>query len=193
MYNRKSLEGFTLRGFLTVILCLSIFSLATAPLLEAQVFTPTYQSPRMDNEFGVALSDGRGGFAAERIWRGGPSGVRVGYADSVSGVLMFGGELRNPLPIVGVPLGLAFTTAAQALLREGDPIGGSAGVSAGYDFMAPGMAITPYLHPRIGFFRAFSESDLRVRALPDVGADVEEIPFSLVFHRIRSLRRLHSH
>ena len=140
---------------------------------QAQVFTPTYQSPRMVNELGVGFSDGPGGFGIEGVWRGGPLGVRVGFADTEPGSLMLGGELRNPLPITGAPIGLAFTAAAQALLGDANALGAHAGLSAGCTFMGPGLAVTPYLHPRLGVVRGFNEADLRLEALANVGADIE--------------------
>lgn len=162
-----------MRRSLKVILQVASFSLASAAVAQGQVFTPTYQSPRMVNEFGVALSDGPGSLAIEGIWRGGPLGVRVGFADTEGGGLMVGGELRNPLPIADAPLGLAFTAAGQALLGDEDALGAHAGVSAGYTFMAPGLAVTPYLHPRVGMIRSFGETNLRLRALAGIGADIE--------------------
>jgi hypothetical protein len=140
---------------------------------HAQLFTPSYQSPRLVNEFGIGLSDGPGSLAIEGIWRAGPLGLRLGYADVDDGALMLGGELRNPLQIVGAPLGLAFTAGVQGLIGDRNAYGGQAGLSAGYTFLAPGIGFTPYLHPRLGVVQELHENDLRLRALADVGVDVE--------------------
>jgi hypothetical protein len=147
--------------------------LGSVALADAQVFTPTYQSPRLVNEVALAVSDGPGSLAIEGIWRGGPLGLRVGYADASDGLLMIGGEVRNPLPIAGAPLGLAFTAGAQGLIGDRSGVGVQAGLSAGYTFMAPGLGITPYIHPRIAGVKNRFDDDLRLRALADVGADIE--------------------
>jgi hypothetical protein len=148
-------------------------TLTLAGPVRAQIFTPTYQSPRLVNELGLTISDGPGRLAFEGLWRGGPLGLRVGYAEAGDGVLLVGGEVRSPIAIAGAPLGLAFTAGAQGLIGDDDAFGAQAGLSAGYSFMAPGLAITPYIHPRIGAVRDRRESDLKLRALADVGADVE--------------------
>lgn len=141
---------------------------------EAQVFTPTYQSPRLINDLGVYLSDGPGDLAIEGIWRGGPLGLRVGFVDAAGGLLSIGGELRNPLPVTGAPLGLAFTAAAQGLIGGDDnAVGLQGGLTAGYTFRPQGAAFTPYIHPRLGVINHFGSEDFEVDLLADVGVDVE--------------------
>lgn len=146
----------------------------SAVSLEAQVFTPTYQSPRIVNEMGGYLSDGPGDLALEGIWRGGPLGLRVGYADVLDGVLSISGELRSPLAAGGVPLGLAFTAAAQGLIGDRSAVGIQGGLTAGYTFSPDGLMITPYIHPRIAGVNGFGRNDsFELELLADIGVDVE--------------------
>ncbi|CAN5668594.1 hypothetical protein BH23GEM9_BH23GEM9_30530 [soil metagenome] len=156
-----------LRGLSTAVL-----PLLFASVVEAQIFTPTFTSPRLLNEMGIYLSDGPGDLAVEGIWRGGPLGLRVGYVDLAGGALTVGAEIRSPLPITGAPLGLALTAGAQGLLGDVDFVGFQGGLTAGYTFMMPGMAITPYMHPRIGMVKGRGDDwDLEVMA--DIGSDFE--------------------
>lgn len=158
-----------MRGLASLLLTL-IFTTSAS----AQVFTPTFTSPRLLNELGVYLSDGPGDLAVEGIWRGGPLGLRVGYVDVAGGALSVGAEIRSPLPIQGAPLGLALTAGAQGLLGDADAVGIQGGLTAGYTFRAPGMFITPYLHPRIGMVNSFGgNNDWDLEVLADIGADVE--------------------
>jgi hypothetical protein len=154
---------------------LSLVLLAAAVPAQAQVFTPTFQSPRLLNDVGIYLSDGPGDLAIEGIWRGGPLGIRAGFVDAAGGLLSIGGELRNPLAITGAPLGLAFTAAAQGLIGGDDnAVGLQAGLSAGYTFRPQGAAFTPYIHPRIGAVKRLGpDDDFSLHALADVGVDVE--------------------
>ncbi|CAN5630301.1 hypothetical protein BH23GEM3_BH23GEM3_23090 [soil metagenome] len=140
----------------------------------AQVFTPTFTSPRLLNEVGVTVSDGPGNLTFEGIWRGGPLGLRLGFVDGRGGLISVGGELRSPVQITGAPMGLAFTAAAQGLLGDENAVGAHAGLSAGYTFTGNGLAITPYLHPRIGLVNNLGEGDeLELQLLADLGTDVE--------------------
>lgn len=141
--------------------------------LSAQVFTPTYQSPRLLNELGIYLSDGPGDLAFEGIWRGGPVGLRVGFADARDGLLMVGGELRTPIPLADAPLGLAFTAAAQGLVGDDSAVGIQGGLTAGHTFRGNGVFFTPYLHPRIGAVKGFNDDDFEFEVMADLGVDVE--------------------
>lgn len=148
---------------------------------HAQVFTPTFTSPRLLNELGVYVSDGPGDLAVEGIWRGGPLGLRVGFVDAAGGLLSVGAELRSPIYVPDAPLGLAFTAGAQGLFGDANGAGVQAGLSAGYTFMSPGLAITPYLHPRIGAVNGLGGSDdWDFEVMADVGLDLEFAPNLLV-------------
>jgi hypothetical protein len=151
-----------------------LLGMALSGTAQAQVFTPTYTSPRLINEIGVFLSDGPGDMTIEGFWRGGPIGLRVGYVDLAGGLLSVGGELRSPIAMVGTPLGLAFTAGGQGIFGDASGAGVQAGLSAGYTFMSPGIAFTPYLHPRVAMINAIGgATDWEFDVLADVGLDVE--------------------
>ncbi len=153
---------------------LVLLALAAAVPAQAQVFTPTYQSSRLINDVGIYLSDGPGDLGIEGVWRGGPLGIRAGFVDAAGGLLSIGGELRSPLAVAGAPIGLAFTAGAQGLIGGDDnAVGVQAGLAAGYTFRPQGAAFTPYIHPRIGLVDPLGPDDFSVRALADVGVDVE--------------------
>jgi len=151
----------------------AIFGLVIASTAQAQVFTPTYNSPRLLNEIGVYLHDGPGDLGVEGIWRAGPLGLRVGFVDIGDGYLTVGGEIRNPIRVAGAPLGLAFTAGAQGLIGDDSAVGLQAGLSAGYTFVGEGLAVTPYIHPRVGVLNEIVGDDFNVALLADIGADVE--------------------
>jgi hypothetical protein len=148
-------------------------ALTSVAVADAQVFTPTYTSPRLVNEMGVNVSQYPADLALEGLWRGGPIGLRVGYANASGGLLTLGGEIRSPLDLGNAPMGLAFTAGAQGLIGDESAVGMQAGVSAGYTFMGTGVAFTPYLHPRVGLINDRGMSDFELRALADVGVDAE--------------------
>lgn len=150
------------------------FGALQASAAQAQVFTPTFQSPAMTNDLGVYVSD-LSDLAVEGIWRGGPLGLRVGIVDADESLLSIGGELRQPIA-AAVPLGLAFTAGAQGLFGDTNAFGVQAGLTAGHTFQAPGFTITPYLHPRIGLVDDLGPDDFEVKALADLGADVGIYP-----------------
>jgi hypothetical protein len=151
-----------------------IAPLLVAGTVQAQVFTPTFTSPRLLNEVGIYLSDGPGDLTVEGIWRGGPLGLRVGFVDGWGGLLSVGGEVRTPLVIEGAPLGLAFVAGAQGVMGDASGVGVQAGLSAGYTFRGTGAVFTPYMHPRIGAVnRIGGNDDMELEIMADVGLDVE--------------------
>lgn len=138
---------------------------------DAQVFTPSYQAPVVMNDIGVYLSDGPGDVALEGIYRSGPVGLRVGFVDAGTDLLSLGGEVRVPLT---APIGVAFTAAAQGLIGDVDAIGVQAGLSIGHRFVSPGVALTPYIHPRIALIDSFSTTDdFESEVLAEIGLDAE--------------------
>lgn len=154
---------------------LGLATLAVGPA-QAQVFTPTFMSPRLTNDLGIYISD-FGDLGIEGIWRGGPLGLRVGLIDAGDDLLSVGGEFRHPIALVGAPLSLAFTAGAQGLIGDADAFGFQGGLTAGYTFLTPGMAFTPYIHPRIAFVDGFAEEDdFETEVLAEVGADFEFSP-----------------
>jgi len=147
----------------------------SAGAAEAQVFTPTYMSPRLTNDIGIYLSN-YGDLALEGIWRGGPLGLRVGLVDARDDLLSVGGELRSPIQLADAPISLAFVAGAQGLIGDSSAFGIQGGLSAGYTFTSPGIAITPYIHPRIALVNGFGDDDLETEVLAEIGADVEFSP-----------------
>lgn len=156
-------------------------SLLGAVGAHAQVFTPTFMSPRLTNDVGIYVSDGPGDLSIEGIWRGGPFGIRAGYADVGDGALMLGGELRNQIRLQGAPIGLAFTAGAQGIFGDANAVGVQAGFSAGFPFTPEGanVTITPYLHPRLALvddIGGTDEDDLDLEVLADFGVNLDFAP-----------------
>ncbi len=145
---------------------------ASAQTAQAQVFTPSFQAPVVMNDIGVYVSDSQGGTALEGIWRSGPVGLRLGYLDyEDDGLVSVGGEVRVPL---SAPVDIAFTAGAQGLIGEVDAIGLQAGLSLGHRFVSPGIALTPYIHPRVSVIDSFAENDdWETELLAEVGLDAE--------------------
>jgi hypothetical protein len=146
--------------------------LASAQAADAQVFTPSYQAPVVMNDLGVYLSDSPGDLALEGIWRSGPVGLRLGYVDTEpDGLVSLGGEVRVP---VTAPIDIAFTAGAQGLIGEADALGLQAGLSIGQRFVNPGVALTPYIHPRIALVDGFAENDdFESELVAELGLDAE--------------------
>jgi hypothetical protein len=144
----------------------------TAASAEAQVFTPSYQAPVVMDDIGVYLSDSPGDMALEGIWRSGPVGLRVGYVDAEpEGLLSLGGEVRVPLT---APIDIAFTAGAQGLIGDANALGLQAGLSLGERFVNPGVALTPYIHPRVALVDAGgTEDDFETELLAELGLDAE--------------------
>lgn len=151
---------------------LAIGLVAGGTAAEAQVFTPSFTSPRLTNDVGIYLSD-YGDIGVEGIWRGGPLGLRLGLLDAGDDLLTIGVEFRNPIAVTTAPVSLAFTAAGQGLFGDGNAFGAGVGLSAGATFMGSGVAFTPYIHPRIGFVDRGGETDMDIELLADIGADVE--------------------
>jgi hypothetical protein len=144
----------------------------SAGVAQAQVFTPSYQSPAVMNDLGIYLSDGPGDMALEGIYRSGPLGLRIGFVDAGSDLLSLGGEVRMPLE--STPIDVAFTAAAQGLIGDFDAIGVQAGLSIGERFVNPGVALTPYIHPRIALIDGFAtDDDFEAELLAELGLDAE--------------------
>jgi hypothetical protein len=143
-----------------------------AATADAQVFTPSYQSPVVMNDLGIYLSDGPGDMALEGIYRSGPLGLRIGFVDAADDLLSIGGEVRTP--IESAPIDVAFTAGAQGLIGDFDAIGVQAGLSIGERFVNPGVALTPYIHPRIALIDGLAtDDDFEAELLAELGLDAE--------------------
>lgn len=156
-------------------------ALGSASGAEAQVFTPTFQSPRASSDVGVYLSDGPGDLAVEGIIRRGfggfDLGLRVGIADTEPDAsLLLGGELRNPLT-VAAPIDVALTGGIQAILGDFDALGVQVGVSIGHTFVGAPFTLTPYIHPRIAMVdRWGGDDEFDLDLLADLGIDLDVTP-----------------
>lgn len=140
---------------------------------QAQVFTPSYQAPIPMNDLGVYLSDSPGDLTLEGIWRSGPIGLRVGYVDAEpDGLISLGGEVRAPIA-TSAPIDVAFTAGAQGLIGDVDALGLQAGLSIGHRFVNPGLALTPYIHPRIAAIDGPLDDDWNTELLAELGLDAE--------------------
>lgn len=163
------------------VLSLAVLAvLGSVGVLEAQVFTPTFMAPRSSSDVGIYLSDGPGDFSVEGIWRrsfgGYDLGFRVGVADMDDVAILVSGELRNPIAL-GAPLDLAITGAAQGAFGDRSAGGFVLGLSIGHTFASPELALTPYLHPRIGLVKGFRRSDeFDLDLLADLGFDLRISP-----------------
>lgn len=158
-----------------------VAAMATAARAEAQVFTPTYMAPRVSNEMGLYVSDGPGDLAAEGSIRGNFAGtmlgLRAGFADTNDLSVTFGGELLHPLQVSGAPLDLALTAAAQVLVAGPKAAGFSVGLDVGHRFAAPGIAVTPYFHPRLGVTGNYGDNgDYDADLLADIGVNLDFAP-----------------
>ena len=154
---------------------------ATAGQAAAQVFTPSYLAPRVASEMGIYVSDGPGDLTAEGSLRGNFSGtmlgLRAGIADVGDAQLTIGGELLHPLHVSNAPLSFALTGAAQALIGDVKLAGFSVGLDVGHTFVAPGLAVTPYIHPRLGVTGRYGDnSEYDTDLLADVGVNLDFAP-----------------
>ena len=156
-------------------------------IADAQAWSyPAFQPPRLSTReynFGLANSD-RGGTTLVFQWReqAGPVSqfsFDVGIADpegSNSDVIAFGGvgfarKLGSSTP--DVPLDFLLTVGAYLAVGNDFFFRLPVGVSLGHRFDLDGMALTPYLHPRISldFCDDCGGSDLGVTF--DLGANFE--------------------
>ena len=162
-----------------VAAAVSALTVAVSSAAQAQVFTPTYLSPVRGGELGIYVSDGPGDLGLEGIYRMRQSafdlGLRLGFADADDATaLMLGLDYRNPLELAGAaPLALAVTGTAQGVLGDAEGFGAMVGLSLGGTVRSPGLAVTPYVHPRVGIVDELGpgEADLDVRA--DLGVDLD--------------------
>ncbi|HEX2095708.1 MAG TPA: hypothetical protein VHG28_25140 [Longimicrobiaceae bacterium] len=147
---------------------------------HSQIFTPPYLAPMLSNDIGVYVGDSPiepGDLTIEGIWRSGPLGLRVGFAEGPEDAILLGGDFRSPIALVGAPISLAFTAGVQAAIADADALGLQLGVTAGHTFLSPGFTITPYIHPRLAFINGFGgDDDLESDVLADIGFDLGFAP-----------------
>jgi hypothetical protein len=109
-----------------------VAALICASSLAAQIYTPSYASPRSMGDFGVYVADGPGNFSLEGILRSGlgaydfgfRGGVATGVGPGDDTYALVGVDMRNPFTITGAPLDFAFTAAFQGMIGDDSRAGG---------------------------------------------------------------------
>lgn len=149
--------------------------------VQAQIFTPTFQSTARSSDIGLYLSDGPGDLALEGIWRrnfgSGDLGLRAGFADVSDGALLLGVDWRQPLNLQTAPLDLIVTLGAQGVIGDASGFGGQIGLGIGHTFAESELRITPYIHPRVAIVTGINDgSDAELDVLADVGVDLDFTP-----------------
>jgi hypothetical protein len=141
----------------------------------------------------VAVADGDVGTSLLFQWREGWSpvsqlsfdvGVLDPDADNADVQLLLGGAYARQLTrsSADLPLDLLLTAGANALVGDTFLLEIPIGVSVGHRFpLEGGLAITPYLHPRVGLqycseCGAGGDSDTDLGVSFDLGADFEVSP-----------------
>jgi hypothetical protein len=151
--------------------------LAAAGSAEAQIYTPSYSSPRPASETGIYLNSGPGNFSAEGLWRRWMGsydfGLRGGVASVDNVALLLGAQLRGPVQTTA-PLLLAWTADAQGVVGDRSGFGAGFGISVGA--LVPGeVTFVPYIHPRVAVvtpLRTGGGGDAGLELLADFGVDV---------------------
>ncbi len=156
---------------------------------EAQVFTPSYLSPRSAGDYGIYINDGPGDFSVEGVMRIDLGihdfGIRGGVAsgndvrplpDTDGAHILLGADIRSPFQVEDVPIEFAFGAGAQGILGEASQLGGTVGVTIGYTFVPGDFTFTPYVHPRLGVFGGDGFDGLEASFLGDIGIDFAFAP-----------------
>jgi hypothetical protein len=104
-------------------------------------------------------------------------GLRGGFADLGDGYLLLGVDWRQALNLQTEPLDLGLTLGAQGAIGDNSGIGGQVGLIVGHTFAEQGLAITPFIHPRVAIAAPLSDNgDAEVDVLADLGADFDFSP-----------------
>jgi hypothetical protein len=173
--------------------CFLLIPLLAGALLpvaaDAQIFTPSYLTPRQSSDMGIHISDGfgrGGGLAVEGIWRRGFGGYDLGIRGGVGegegdAYLLIGGDYRRPLALGSEPITIAATGGAQAAIGSGSAFAVDVGATLGSTFTPEGINVTPYLHPRLALIARGGEDDRTgLAVLADLGVEVEVQPNFLI-------------
>jgi hypothetical protein len=164
---------------------------------------PSFQQPRtIDREYNFAVADGGGHTGTSFVfqWREGTTlgnqlSLDVGLADpDFTGTkLLVGGQFAHQLGVSSaqVPFDLLFTAGVNGALGGGSLLRIPVGVSVGRRFpLEGGLAITPYVHPRLAIDVCSSCGDRDRSSVGldfDLGADFQFSPqFSLRFSALFS-------
>lgn len=163
---------------------------------------PSFQQPRtIDREYNFAVSDGGAHTGTSFVfqWREGTTlgnqlSLDLGLADPdyTGNKLLLGGQFAHQLVVTNaqVPFDVLLTAGANAALGGGSLLRIPVGVSVGRRFpLEGGLAITPYVHPRLAIDVCSScDRDRSSVGLDfDLGADFQFSPqFSLRFSALFS-------
>jgi len=161
----------------STVLLAALLTLA-ATTAQAQIFTPTFQSPYRGSDVGLYLSEDvfPGNLGIEGVLRRGMGSYDLGLRLGLTGdALLLGADVRSPLAIAGTaPLAIALTGAGQGAIGESNVFGVQVGLSVGHAFRLPEATVTPYIHPRAAVL--FGDAEDNFEALADLGVDVELRP-----------------
>jgi hypothetical protein len=155
---------------------------AGADVAEAQVFTPSYASPRSAGDYGLYVSSGPGDFAIEGVIRSDlgihDAGFRGGVASADGALFLLGADLRSPFNIQDFPILFAFVAGVQSLFGQEDSpaFGGTVGSTVGYTFVPGDFSFTPYVHPRLGLLAGEGRDGIDAVFLADLGIDFTFAP-----------------
>lgn len=187
----------------TTLLTAAAFAGPAAATAGAQAWNyPSFQQPRtVDREYNFAVADGGDNTGTSFVfqWREGATqgnqlSLDVGLADpDFSGnKFLIGGTFAHQLVLSNaqVPFDLLFTAGVNGAFGSGSLLRIPVGVSVGRRFpLEGGLAITPYVHPRLAVDVCTScDRDRSTVGLDfDLGADFQFSPqFSLRFSALFS-------
>lgn len=184
---------FSLRALLTAAVLL-----VTAAPAGAQAFAyPSFQAPRVSNEYNFGLADAEDITSLLFQWRVARASrsqlsLDLGFSDidgASDGVLFVGGQYARQLATANAstPFDALFTVGANFATTDGfSMLRVPVGVSVGHRFpLEGGLALTPYVHPRLviancGDCGGPDDDDTDLGLEFDIGADFEFSPqFSL--------------
>lgn len=187
---------------LAVVLAAATFVGPAAATAGAQAWNyPSFQQPRtIEREYNFALASGgeHTGNSFLFQWRegltqGNQLSLDVGLADPdrTGNKLLIGGQFAHQLFLSSaeVPFDLLFTAGVNGAFGSGSLLRIPFGVSAGRRFpLEGGLAITPYVHPRLAVdvCSGCADANSSVGLDFDIGADFEftsqfSLRFSAVF------------
>ena len=189
--------SFRIGGYRTTSFATAIMLVSTLAA-QAQTTYPSFQQPRVvSREFNIGVADGDGATPLVFQWREGTGAgtqlsLDVGLADPESQnrdvFLILGGQYAYSLARARPDMPLDVLLTAGVFTQLGNDIAFLSvpvGTSVGHRFLLPGtgMAITPYIHPRVALQYAsyerldadivFDETDTDLDISFDVGGSLE--------------------
>ncbi|HEY0970158.1 MAG TPA: hypothetical protein VGE02_04165 [Gemmatimonadales bacterium] len=185
-------SGSSFRSFFRAAAVAVLVAAVPAAEAGAQLSYPAFQPPRtIAREYNFAVADADGATALLFQWREGWSpisqlGLDAGIVD-VEGSdvhLLIGGNYGRQIARASndLPLDLLLTVGASAIVGDQFTLDVPVGISLGHRFpLDQGLAITPYLHPRVGLEYCSEcgrggDSDTDLGVAFDLGVDFEVSP-----------------